>query len=230
MKPDLEELKITPKNLEKLTGYEVNESFIGGIFGVFRPSRFPKQIIALSVTELAVFLLTFILTIPFGFLVIRDRTDSIHDLSTIVQFLQIPLGITIFVIISWNIYMIFKAKSLKTLMNLLDEVDKYNEVIQAVDLLDKLEATGIQPSTAERLQTLKALDLTRNSIICGLMTEKILRENRYLLARRYELCANIENYLVTLRNMEVQQAHDYAHILRDALKIGVSVQQEVQKF
>lgn len=231
MKPDLEELKIPAKLLEKLTGYEVNASSIGGLGGVLRASRFSERIITLVFTELAVFLLTFIFSVPFGFLAIRDRTDSIDDSASIIQFLTIPLGIALVILVSWNIYMIFKAKSLKTLMHLLDEVDKYNEVIQAVDLLDKLEATGMQTSTAERSQTLEALNLTRNSIVCGLMTERILRENRHLLARHYELCANIENYIVILKNMEVQnQARDYAHILRDALQIGVSVQQEVQKF
>jgi len=235
MKHDLEALKITSIELENLIGFEVNEIFIGGVFGgVYRPSIFQslKRFTSFCLVELCVSLITFIFTIPFGLLVIRNSTNPINDLPIIFQFLQITLGISLTAIICWNIHMRLKVKSLKTLVHLLDEVDKYNEVIQAVDVFDRLEAIGkLQATLINRDQLLEALNIARNSLVCGLMTEKILRENRNLLARRYDLFANIETNLATLRTLEVNnQANEYAALLNEALKIGMSVYQEVEKF
>ncbi|MBD0304078.1 MAG: hypothetical protein ICV85_18510 [Tolypothrix sp. T3-bin4] len=63
------------------------------------------------------------------------------------------------------------------------------------------------------------------------MTEKILRENQGLLARRYDLFTNIENNLASLKTLEVKErANEYTELLNEALQIGMSVHQEVQKF
>lgn len=234
MKTDLEHLKITEKELENLSGFDVNEVFIGGIFGgVYRSSvlQNPKRIAEFFLTEIFVFILTFIFTLPIGLLAIRNSTNASNELPVIFHFFKISLGITLVVVIIWNVYMLLKIKHLRTLAHLLDEVDKYNEVIQAVDILDKLEAIGnLQVNLINRDKVIEALNVTRNSLVCGLMTEKILRENRRLLARRYDLFVNIENNLTTLRTLEVNnQANEYGQLLNNALQIGMSVHQEVQK-
>lgn len=234
MKTDLEHLKITEKELENLSGFDVNEVFIGGIFGgVYRSSvlQNPKRIADFFLTEIFVFILTFIFTLPIGLLAIRNSTNASNELPVIFHFFKISLGITLVLVIIWNVYMLLKIKHLRTLAHLLDEVDKYNEVIQAVDILDKLEAIGnIKVNLINRDKVIEALNVTRNSLVCGLMTEKILRENRRLLARRYDLFVNIENNLTTLRTLEVNnQANEYGQLLNNALQIGMSVHQEVQK-
>lgn len=235
MKPELEELKITPRELEHLTGFEVNEIFIGGVLGgVYRPSVFRsfKRFASLCITEILVSAIAFIFTLPFGFLIIRNSVNAVTDFNTIARFLQLTLGITLIVIFSWNIYMHLKVRSLKTLANLLDEVDRYNEVIQALEVFDKLEAIRNYPETLiDRNQIIEALKFTRSSLCCGLMNEKILRENRSILARHYELFATIENNMVSLRAIEVNnQANEYKTLLNQAFAISLSVHQEVQKF
>lgn len=233
MKPDLEELKITERELEKLSGFDVNEVFIGGVFGgVYRPSilQNPKRLAYFCLTEIFVLILTFILTLPIGLLAIRNYANASNDITVISQFLQITSGISLLVFTSWNVYMWVRNKQIKTLLHLVDEVDKYNEVIQAVSILDKLEAVGAQVNLINRNEVIEALNVTRDSLICGLRTEKILRENRVLLARRYDLFDNIENNLTTLRTLEVNnQANEYGQLLNNALQIGMSVHKEVQK-
>ena len=60
------------------------------------------------------------------------------------------------------------------------------------------------------------------------MTEKILRENRGLLARRQDLLAHIESNLSALSAIEVSdEASDYSRILNETLQIGMIVQQEM---
>ncbi|MBW4576114.1 MAG: hypothetical protein KME08_12610 [Aphanothece sp. CMT-3BRIN-NPC111] len=234
MKSELKELIITEKELETITGFEVNEVFIGGVLGgVYRTAIFknPKKLLSFCLTEIIVSVLVFVFTLPIGLSATRNSATGINDIPRILQFLQINLGITLIVIVIWNLYMWLRNKRLRILMHLLDEIDRYNEVIQAIDILDRLKAVGnSQVDLINRNDVLEALRVTRDSLVCGLMSEKILRESRNLLARRYDLLANIENNLVTLRTMEVNnQAQEYGQLLNEALQIGMSVHKEVKK-
>jgi hypothetical protein len=234
MKPDLEDLKIAAKEIEGLTGFEVNEIFIGAMpSGTYRPSVFQnlKQLLSFGFTQLFVAALTFIFTLPIGLWLIRGTTQSIRDVSAILPFLLVTSGTTAIVLLAWNFYMVIKVRSLKTLAHLLDKIDHFNDVIQAVDVLDNLRAAGKQPAIAvDREQVLEALSIARKSLVCGLVTERILRQNRKLLARRYELFANVESNLAALRTLEVDnQAGEYAELLNQAFQIGLSVHQEVQQ-
>jgi len=235
MKAELEDLKITDKELEKLTGFDVNEVFVGSVLGgVYRPSalRHPKKLLSFCLTEIFVSLLVFVFTLPIGLYLTKNSANGIKELPGILQFLQITLAITLIVIISWNLYMWFKVKHLKTLIQLLEEIDRYNELLEAVDLLDRLEAVGkSQLNLINRKEVLEALKLARDSLVSGLITEKILRGSRNLLAHRYDLIANIENNLVTLKTLEVNnQANEYRQLLNEALQIGLRVYKEVQQF
>lgn len=235
MNPELEALRITERELENLTGLDVNEIFVGGVFGgVYRPSVFqqPRRLILFCITELIVSVLVLVFSLPIGLFVMRNATAGVQDLPAILQFLQITLGITLVVMVGWNLYMRLASRQLTTLMHLLDEIDRYNEVIQAVDVLDRLEAVGnTQVNLIDRDRVLEALNVTRDSLVAGLRTERILRHSRPLLNRRYDLLANIENNLMALRTLEVNhQANEYSQLLNEALQIGISVQQEVRKF
>jgi hypothetical protein len=141
----------------------------------------------------------------------------------------ITIAIAILLMISWNASMILRARSFKTLMRLLDEIDRFNELIRAVDVIDRLD--DVTPDSGHfenRLEILNALNVTRDSLISGLMTEKILRENRGLLSRRQDLLTHIETNLSTLSVMEVSdEASDYSRILNEALQIGTIVQREM---
>lgn len=235
MNPDLEALRITERELENLTGLDINEIFVGGVFGgVCRPSVFwqRQRLILFCITELIVSVLVLVFSLPIGLLMTRNAAAGVQDLPAILQFLQITLAITVIVMVGWNLYMRLAGQRLTMLMHLLDEVDRYNEVIQAVDVLDRLEAVGhAQIKLIDRDRVLAALRVTRDSLVAGLMTERILRNSRAVLTRRYDLLTNIENNLVALRTLEVNdQANEYGQLLNEALQIGMSVQQEVQKF
>lgn len=229
---DLEKLKLTERDLENLSGFDINEIFIGGVFGgVYKPSPFQnhQRLAYFCLTEISVFILMFIFTVPIGLLAIRNHQVNDVYISDL-QFLQITLGLSLIMCISWNLYMFIKIKRIKVLLHLLDEVNKYNEVIQAINVFDKLEAVGnLHSDLVDRNEVIEALNVTRDSLVCGLMTEKIIRENRGLLARRYDLFDNIESNLTTLRILEVNsQASEYGELLNNALQISISVHKEMQ--
>ena len=238
MQQDLEELRITEKELEELSGVTVSDVVMGNLYrtSVLRESLIGKkrrdrqQLASFILNEILIFGLTLIISVPIT-LVIAKNTASVPDTQAFLQFLQLTLFLSILLSCGWNIYMWLKAKPLEAWANLVDEVEKYNEVIKAVDIIDKLTAVGNSPlNLINRDDAIKALNVTRESLICALRTEKILRENQEFIGRRYELFVNIENNLTALMAFDVNnQASEYGRLLNEALEIGMSVHKEVRK-
>ncbi|MDF0554244.1 hypothetical protein [Kamptonema sp. UHCC 0994] len=238
MQQDLEELRITEKELEELSSVTLSDVLMGNLYrtSVLRESLIGKkrrgrqQLASLIFNEVLIFGLTLIISVPITLLVTKN-TASVPDTQAFFQFLQLTLVLSIFLSCAWNIYMWLKAKPLAALANLADEVEKYNEVIQAVDIIDKLTAVGNLPvNLINRKDAVKALNVTRDSLICALRSERILRENQEFIGRRYELFVNIENNLTALMAFDVNnQASEYGRLLNEALEIGMSVHKEVRK-
>lgn len=234
MNSELKALAITAKELEQLTGLEVNNLFIGSIIGGgFRPGMFKssKRLRSFVLMQVFMIILILILTLPIGLLIIRNDANAISDLPTIANFLQVTLSFTAVLVIGWNWAMKLRSKAFLPLARLLDDVDQYNDVIRAVDVIDRLDSIShLQPQAMNRKQAIEALTIARSSLVCGLKTEKILRQNRSLLARRFDLLSSIEANLISLKAIEVnRQASEYTALLNEALKIGTSVQQEMQQ-
>jgi hypothetical protein len=230
MKEDVATLEITNHELEKVCGREVNDLFIGGIVGgVLRSSvrGNPQKLLSLLVVEVAVFGLLLIFTLPVSFAITRNI--NLDQASGGQFFIGITLGIAIVLLVLWNVSMIVRAPHFKMLMRLLDEIDRFNELVRAVAVVDRLD--GIQSRQFEnRLEILNALNVTRDSLMSGIMTERILRENRGLLSRRQDLLTHIETNLSALSVMEVSdEASDYSRILNEALQIGAIVQREMMQ-
>ncbi|MEG3929246.1 hypothetical protein [Microcoleus sp. T3_D1] len=133
--------------------------------------------------------------------------------------------------VAWNVYKWVKAKPLATLAGVRDEVEKYHEVTPALDIIDRLTAAGkLQANLINRGEAIEALKITRESLVCALKTERILRKNQQFIGRRYELFANIESNLAALMALDVSDlATEYGRLLNEALEIGMSVHKEVRK-
>ncbi|MBW4618154.1 MAG: hypothetical protein KME17_02055 [Cyanosarcina radialis HA8281-LM2] len=230
MTNDLIDLIIKYSELEKIVGLEISDTFMGK---VYRSSlwRYPKRILSFLLTELFVFGLIIIFCLPVGLIVARNFNGFTEDSNNTVPFLGITLGISVAIACLWNLYMWFKVKEMKALARLLDEVDRHNEIIQGVQIVDELSAasnSGIVLS--ERHQAIEALNATRETLVCALMTERILRKHQRFIARRYELFANIESNLATLQHLQVNsQANEYADLIGQALQIGAIVRQEIDR-
>lgn len=234
MRSELAQLQISERELEQFSGLDVGEIFVGGVLGgVYRPSALKQRsrLLVFCLTQVVVFVLVIVLSLPIALFITAGAASGISQLPAILKFLQVAIGIALVVTIGWNFYMRFAVHRLKTLMHLLDEVDKYNEVIRAMDLLDQLEMVHpAHVNVGDRDEVLQALSIARESLKSGLMSDRILRENRILSAGRYELTAKIEQNLVALRALEVnQQASEYGQFINEAFQIGLSVHREVQK-
>jgi hypothetical protein len=111
--------------------------------------------------------------------------------------------------------------------NLFDEVDKYNTVVKAIDISDRLEAAGNKgASLRDREKIIAALKHTRENLMCALKTERILRENKKLIARNPELFAN--NLTVSQSLQIIEEANEPGRLLSEALQVAVGVQEEMK--
>lgn len=116
-------------------------------------------------------------------------------------------------------------------MRLLDEVDRYNELVKTIDVMEQIQAITPSPERShDRSILLTAIELTRDSLVSGLMMERILRENRGLLARQQDLLTHLENNWTHLTVLELQdRAQGYADMMQSAIEIGQFVRAEMQQ-
>ncbi|MDB9527043.1 hypothetical protein PN498_13665 [Oscillatoria sp. CS-180] len=225
MKSDLEDLRISQDQLEKLTELEIGKVFMGG---VVRPSalRSPGQLLSFLVSEFSVLAVVFIVCLGFGLVIVRSW-DSFNNVFGLIA---VAIGITIAGAIAWNGYQWQRYKALKTLSRLLDEVDRHNDIVQAIQVMDELQrAQSSAPAQiSNRAEILSALAATRDSLISALMTERILRYHQTVLQQGRDLMGSIETNLAALQALQVSnQATEYQQFLQEALDIGLAVQQEM---
>jgi len=234
----LDDLRITTHDLDTITGLDISDVFMGK---AVRPSVFrtPPRLLSFVVSEIMTLGLIVIFCLPTSLVIAKNIPGFTDSAANTIQFLQISVGISLGIFAAWNGYLWFRSNALKTLAHLLDDVDKHNEIIDALQVLDEL--TAVRSSTTQmdaestlplddRIGILQALGATRESLVSGLMTERVLRKYQRSLARRHDLFTNIETNLATLQSLQLNHAaNDYGHLLNDALQIGMSVRHEIEQ-
>ncbi|CAN1208645.1 SMODS and SLOG-associating 2TM effector domain-containing protein [Tumidithrix helvetica PCC 7403] len=230
MQADIKHLQITEQDLERVTGKEISLLLMGSAYKIFILKK-PKLWVPFLLSEAITLFLISIFSLPISIMIFQAFHSSIENHQDRIGFAIFVFSLVLILFLSWNFFAWNRAKKMTCLYHLLDEVDKYNQVIFAVDICDRLKSVGNQSSKLDRREDiLQALELTRDSLICGLTTERILREHRHFLSDRHTLFSNIEQNSIALESLEVQnQADRYSSLLSDALVIGMNVQNEMLK-
>lgn len=228
MQPDIRNLQITEQDLERITGKEISPLSIGSAYRITRLKK-TKYLASFLLSEAITLFLISIFSLPISILIFQSLGRAIDNRQSQVGFAVFVFTLTLILFTVWNLLAWIRSKKMTCLSHLLDEVDKYNQVLVAVDICDRLKSVGNQSANLNyREDILQALELTRDSLICGLTTEKILREHHNFLSSHRQLFDNIEQNLIALESLEVQnQADQYSSLLRDALVIGMNVQREM---
>ncbi|MEH2323908.1 MAG: hypothetical protein V7K32_10090 [Nostoc sp.] len=216
MQPDLIGLEISKGELRRLTGFDPED--------VFRPSvlRDSKKRLGFFINEM---LVTLALTpIIVGFIYVLIILPTIGS--------SIRLGILLVILVPMPIlvgrWLWRQLTCPEGLTILLDEVDKYHDLVAAIDINDQLAASGnVESSFHDRDKVTAALQLIREDLVRALKTERILRDNKKLLANNQELFVN---NLASLQALQVSsQAGEYAQLLNQSLQIAIDVQAEIRK-
>ncbi|MBD2627268.1 hypothetical protein [Trichormus variabilis] len=234
MRDDLQGLEISQKELQQLTNLPVSDKLLI----ITNPlKKWGKQLIAkIKGSEGATVVFIGFSICLFVYLLI----DII--LKLFAPQIKIASGILLILLSLWLggvtqtiLYMVWKAKSnfLKTHMTnslriLLNDVERYNAVIKAIDINDQIEAAGNpEVGIKQRERVIEALNLTKSDLVRALKTEKILRENKTFILKNSELFVN---NLATLTSMQVtEQASEHGRLLNEALQIALDVQYEMRK-
>ncbi|BAZ13127.1 hypothetical protein NIES4071_49660 [Calothrix sp. NIES-4071] len=216
METDLLGLEISKGELRRLTGFDPDE--------VFRPSimRDKKKRLGFIGNELMVALALTPLIVGFiyAFLILPTIGTSI------------PLGIALIIVVPILVLIgrwFWRLKTCpKVVTALLDEVDRYHAVIQSIHINDQLATSGNKTSHIEdREKVISGLQLIREDLVRALKTERILRDNKELLADNQQLSIN---NLSNLQALQVStEASEYAQLLNQSLQIAIDVQAEIRK-
>lgn len=208
MRPDLQGLEITKWELKHLSGVSVNS--------IIRPATPRKILIEISQSLGIIGLISlsaFLLVLAFP-----DRRLSL---------IAVHLFVALMLLLQDGIK-IFLTQKNSSLINLLEDVDRFNITIKGIDISDQLESAG-NPKVRikDRERVIQALKLTREDIIRALKTERILRENERFIKINPELFANNLTALAALQADE--KASQYGRILNEAFQIGLSIQDEMKQ-
>jgi len=116
----------------------------------------------------------------------------------------------------------------KHLVNLFDDVDRYNGIVKAIEINDKIEDAGnAEVKIGDRSKVIQALQMIREDLVRALKTERILRENKKFVATNSELFAN---NLTTLNALQISdRSSQPGRLLSEALQLAVEVQAEMKK-
>jgi hypothetical protein len=202
MKSDVKVLEITKKDLKNLGGDKVSNQFKITIWGTLWRT-------------LILWLLT-IITVG-----IFQNSKLIVNLTLIFMFIAPFAAMIIPTLRS-------KMQRSESFAKLVEETKKINSLVKAIDINDQLvEAGNMGMSEKERNKAIEALRLAREDLVRALKTERILRENKDIVASNAEFFAN---NLPNLRALQVnEQATEFGKILSNALQVAVDVQEEMKK-
>ena len=222
---NLDNLRIGSQELDKLTDLDISETTMGW---AYRQTAFapPRRLAWLS-DQLLTLCVSLIFCLPIT--VLLARATSGDDMQAVWRWLPIGGMGAAALTATWTGYRWREGKRLLTLSHLLDEIDRFNETVAAVEILEELGSTQNSRLNLEnRQEVLEALHLTRESLVCGLMTERVMRKHQRFMARRAEMFSSIERNLATLQLFQVSdEASDYGKLLNEAIQIGTSVHREL---
>jgi hypothetical protein len=219
MGEDWQGLRLSSREIEQWSGLEVGDRTVGGILlGIYRFSKLqhPLDWVVWALFELATAALLFVFTLPIGWAVVRIIPSN--------RVMLVSMGVSALGgMVTLYGYRRRKGRSIQMLIHLLDEIDRFHEVLEAIALVDQLAVAQGKASSAEHLETLQ---LTRDCLITGLKTERILREKRSWTMQ--DGAIHLQQSLALLKTLDLQtQADEYAEILQQSVAIAERVQQEL---
>ncbi len=223
MRDDLQGLDISHEQLQELTNLPVNNKLIIITDTI---GRFYQQLLKKAqVAEM-------------GTLVFLGLAISL----CIYLLIKLSSWVSLMILILWaggiaqtGLYFIWKRKNkilhqnvTSSLRILLNDVERYNSVIKAIDINDQIEDVGnLGVGIQERETVLAGLKLTRDDLVRAIKTERILRENKSFIITNADL---FTNNLATLASMQVnEEATEHGRLLNEALQISLDVQHEMKR-
>jgi hypothetical protein len=148
----------------------------------------------------------------------RSQSDRI------VRLVWIDGTITLLMLIGIDRWIYERGKRLKKLLKLVEQIEHYNRIINAIDTLEKVaDLTQHQGETSQAKSMMEILSKTRQNLLIALEIDRYLRQ----YPNSSELTLAIANNLIDLQTLAQQpQLAEYGMLLSQAWEIGMSVYEE----
>jgi hypothetical protein len=223
VRDDLQGLDISHDQLQELTNLPVNNKLIiitdniRQLYQQLRKKAQRTEMATVVFVGLAIFLCFYLLV----------KLSSWISLMILLLWVGGTIQ-TAFYLVSKRKSKFLKQNMTNSLRILLNDVERYNSVIKAIDINDQIEDVGnLGVSIKEREKVLAALRLTRDDLIRAIKTERILRDNKGFIITNSDLFAN---NLAALASMQInEEATEHGRLLNEALQISLDVQDEMKK-
>ncbi|MBE9179088.1 hypothetical protein IQ268_10995 [Oculatella sp. LEGE 06141] len=232
MQPDLAKLHIDPAKLEAVIALDFKDSLAIAMYQAIGLRQI-KPLLSLVLTQFFLLGLILIFVLPISLVLIGNAGRLPEEPVAIAHLVLTLVGLSWLLLLAWTGYLWSRARQMKALARLMIEIDKFNDVIRAIDLLDQLKladsGSGGDHSLPNRQEAIEALQLTQTSLMNALQVEKLLRLHQEMNNHRHEIVVKLEQNLTALMAFEVNNnADDYSRLLNDAVQISLSVHREMR--
>ncbi|MEL6440414.1 MAG: hypothetical protein AAFQ80_14295 [Cyanobacteria bacterium J06621_8] len=180
--------------------------------------------------------LSFIFNFPLVLILNRNSNLFSNNVQGLVITLAIALSLSALYLIIFNYYLWQRAKQLKLLSALLIKVRRYNQLVTSFQLLTEIHTLRSHPSSLDQkslIELQRALNLTKNSLLKSIELENHLyfhnSSNTNIPHNPVQLLADLEDNLATIITPTAERDSEYHELLNEAIDLGVSLHQEVQK-
>ncbi|MCA1994903.1 MAG: hypothetical protein LDL41_23070, partial [Coleofasciculus sp. S288] len=189
MQADLENLRITKQEVEAFVDSDSKTALALEFHRGFI-LKDSKQMLSVILTEVFLFIILLSFIMPVSLIVLRNAGTLPNNPASVIRLFSLIFGICSLGMLLWNIYLWQQAKQVKSLAKLMDKVDKYNHVIQAIALIDQLEAVDSSPSRFSnpnsRQEVLEVMSITKETLSSALKMEKLIRKYHNSLGTSHE--------------------------------------------
>ncbi len=228
-------LKITQTELDNLLNLDLFSSWAIELNYILRQHK-RQYFRSFLITELSGLFLGVILFFPLNLLIFRKLEILANNTGGFILILGLSLLTATLVLFILNYYLWLRAKKLKKLAVILDKIEQYNQLIDNLNLVDRVNSLNYSeykqnPISSQKLSAIKAaLNLTKSSLLKSVDLEKIINLNQENISDRYQLFTNLEDDLVQfLSSSNDSHYSEYQQLLTEVIQIGLSVHQEVRK-
>lgn len=227
-----QDLVITDEALATHCGLEITDGFIGGIWlGAIRRScwRSLQGKAMVLGTEVMVILLLIMFSLPIGMAATRSSTDG--SLGQTQRFWgSIVASASLLYGGRW-LWRSRQQRSLQRLQKLLEDVVQFNQVAEALTViqqLQQLEPQALAPSSqTPALHSI--LQTTRENLILGLKLDQHLRQHHQQRLHHPDLLERLATEVAHLQALQLQTpASEYGQVLGQLIDISHSLQTELQ--
>lgn len=227
MEIDLENLKLNQEKLDELMDLDIFTSILIDFHRAFSFKK-QQQILSVIITEISLFILILVCIFPLTLIALKNANHLPinHDRTNYILLVLLIFSLTCLGLINFYIYQ--RAKVLKSLARLMEEIDKYNEVIHTIAIMTCLGSASGVKHIQNGEEVLQLLQTTKESLISAVNVEKVIRKHQGFLTNRQGLLTSLENNLTILMAFDPgSTAQEYQQLLNETLQIGLTVHREV---